>query len=1348
MKRLINAIPFHIKLILIGLIPLAFLVYFSIQLISERNNRIEVTGKVVNDIQKNLVVMNLSSRLHIERRFGYAYLVNNYSDAQFVAAQNATNEQLTQLQTLLDTNWLSFTDFTMLSSLNQIRKDILARRITADEVMLYYSSMQERVQYLNDVNVENIAYLGPISDELNSEKILFQLINYFGILRANVYSLSVDKESARREYDAVQIGYKTFGSYAKEFQAKSPADFINRINHILTSDEAVALAETFDYITANKSLPPDFNAEAWWESSGNVINNLLQQQSSLMERTRSKALKIYEDEKKALNQSVAILLIIVSLIIIIVFYTLKNISDLLSQIRQSAEKLALGETNIILPIYTNDSIGHLVQSIKTIDRSNTMIAKAADAIGTGDFDLQFSPRSENDVLGNAILRMKNDLAEYTKESNEKIWIQTGITSVSKYYRGEKGIEQLASDVLTALAGYVNAHQGLLYFAHEDQELLQLGAAYATESNEHVKRKLQYGETLIGQVAKSRKPLLLNFSEEADTLIVSGLSSITPSSVIIVPLLYNDVLEGVIELSSIEKFNPHLMRFFDEVGVGIAVALSATKSRLRLQELLEETQAQSEELQAQHSELENINAELEAQAAKLATSEEELKVQQEELLEANRELEERSTQLEERNQIIIERNAEIQKKAEELELSTKYKSEFLANMSHELRTPLNSILLLSRLLSENTQHNLDEEQIEYAKVIQSSGNGLLALIDEILDLSKIEAGHMQLEYSMVNVREAVAELQQLFAPVAKEKNLQLKIEVADEVPSLIETDKLRMDQIIRNLLSNALKFTSKGYVELSVFMRNNMVAFSVKDSGIGIPQNKQQLIFEAFQQADGSTRRKFGGTGLGLSISRQLARLLGGDIELKSEVAEGSNFTLVIPADKKAAGIVHAKQKQAVQEIKDMAEEDIRSPKEPAAPSKNDIVELIPPAMEDDRDAIQAGDRVILIVEDDTEFAKALLGYTRSQGYKCVVAVRGDEGLHLAKKLVPTAILLDIKLPVMSGWEVMEELKAGSQTRHIPVHIMSSMQARRESISRGAIDFINKPLAFEKMEEVFNRLNHLLSNDPKKVLIVEEDEKHAKALAYFLETVNVSCELTGDVGNSIHALKKHEVNCVILDMGAAGSQSAYETLETIKKNEGLENLPIIIFTGKNLSPNEETKIRQYADSIVVKTAHSYQRILDEVSIFLHLIEDQKNTKPAAPRKLGALSNILKNKKVLIADDDARNIFSLTKPLELQQMQVFHAMDGKEALTALQENPDIDVILMDMMMPLMDGYESIRKIRSFKEYKNLPIIAVTAKAMAGDREKCIQAGASDYISKPVDIDQLLSLLRVWLYDKTKP
>jgi CheY-like chemotaxis protein len=662
------------------------------------------------------------------------------------------------------------------------------------------------------------------------------------------------------------------------------------------------------------------------------------------------------------------------------------------------------------------------------------------------------------------------------------------------------------------------------------------------------------------------------------------------------------------------------------------------------------------------------------------------------------------------------------------------------MSHELRTPLNSILLLSRLLSENNTKNLLPDQVEYAQVIQSSGQGLLSLIDEILDLSKIEAGKMDLDYHPVLIEEVTSDLRALFTPVAKERKLELIIEVDPAVPSQIETDKMRLEQVLKNLLSNALKFTAQGSVRLDVRAlpeNRSFISFAVKDTGIGIPADKQEHIFEAFQQADGSTRRKYGGTGLGLSISRELTKLLGGEMRLISEPDKGSEFTVYIPINKLSAEKTGPAPKtpEAVVEA---------SPAESAVPRYRS--ENIPAALPDDRAAVNTEDKTILIIEDDVAFAKALLDFTHQKGYKGLIAVRGDEGIALAQQYKPLGILLDIQLPVKDGWEVMEELKSNPATRHIPVHIMSSHEVKKESLMKGAVDFINKPVAFEQMQEVFKKIEQVISKEHKKVLIVEENPKHAKALAYFLETFNVNAQISDSVKHSVQALQSEEVDCVILDMGIPDKQ-AYETLETVKKNPGLENLPIIIFTGKSLSKTEELRIRQYADSIVIKTAHSYQRILDEVSLFLHLMEEGKeNGRQAKYKRLGALNEVLTNKKILIADDDVRNIFSLTKALELHNIQVFSAVDGKEALQQLSEHPDVDLVLMDIMMPEMDGYEAMQQIRQKPKYRNLPIIAVTAKAMTGDREKCIKAGASDYISKPVDIDQLLSLLRVWLYDKS--
>jgi signal transduction histidine kinase/CheY-like chemotaxis protein len=842
---------------------------------------------------------------------------------------------------------------------------------------------------------------------------------------------------------------------------------------------------------------------------------------------------------------------------------------------------------------------------------------------------------------------------------------------------------------------------------------------------------------VGEAARTGRLMEMSNLEANDYTISFTAGSIKPRHIIALPVMHNRKLRGVVELASMEPFGERERELLTTVSHHVGITLNLAQNRERVQELLVETQSQSEELQAQHTELENINTELEAQTQKLQTSEEELKVQQEELLQTNQEMEERARLLEERNQLIAERNLEIQQKAEALEMSTKYKSEFLANMSHELRTPLNSVLLLSRLLGDNPGKNLNDEQVEYARVIQSSGQGLLTLIDEILDLSRIEAGKMELSFEMVSVQEMVDGWQSVFEPFAREKKLNFSAKVHAGI-STIETDKQRLDQIIKNLLSNAIKFTQKGEVSLQVKHTpdKNQVLFVVTDTGIGVPEDKREHIFEAFQQADGSTRRNFGGTGLGLSISRQLAKLLGGNVTVTSEPGKGSEFTLSLPA---------WRMQSAPKESLVSAPTTYASEKPVAAPSL--ATASIPQNIPDDREKIASGDRIILIVEDDTNFAKTLLDFTHNRGYKGIVAVRGDEGIELARKFRPTGILLDIYLPVKDGWQVMDELKSDPQTRHIPVHIMSSAEVRKESLMKGAVDFINKPVALNNMQEVFHKIEMVLNKKSKKVLIVEENKQHAKALSFFLENFHVNAQTSASIPDSIQQLQRHEVDCVILDMGIP-AQNAYDMLEQVKQTAGLENLPIIIFTGRNLSKTEEARIKQYADSIVVKTAYSYQRILDEVSIFLHLMEENGSSREKAiPKRMHSLKEVLEGKKVLIADDDVRNIFSITKTLELHGMEVISAIDGKDALRQMEANEDVSVVLMDIMMPEMDGYETIRQLRRNPGYRRLPIIAITAKAMTGDREKCIEAGASDYISKPIDVDQLLSLLRVWLYDSGK-
>lgn len=974
-----------------------------------------------------------------------------------------------------------------------------------------------------------------------------------------------------------------------------------------------------------------------------------------------------------------------------------------------------------------------------VNRRIHIIEKITSAIAAGSYSTRVAEQDKETlgVLAQSIDTMAGSLDKAFTEIEQREWLQTGVASLINELVVEKEIEPLTQNILELVAEYSGSQSGAFYLLTGNELELQSGYALAEAYN---KRSLSLGVGLAGQCAQSGKILELNNLAPEDYVISYSAGSIKPKSIIAVPIFFNRTLKGVIELASLNGYSNNIKTYLEAVAYNIGIAINTTQNRQKVQELLEETQSQAEELQAQHSELENVNTELQAQAEKLQASDEELRVQQEELQQTNSELEERSRLLEEKNELVLERNLEIQRKAEELEMSTRYKSEFLANMSHELRTPLNSILLLSRLLSENHDSNLSGDQVEYARVIQSSGKGLLTLIDDILDLSKIESGKIELEYADVQLDAVIHDIKALFDPVAKDKGIQFFIECDPEVPEVLQTDKLRLEQIIRNLVSNALKFTKKGTVSLRITRIGDSISFSVQDTGIGIPKEKQQTIFEAFQQADGSTRREYGGTGLGLSISRELSRLLGGEIRLKSEEGQGSEFTLTLPV-KKGQLVVEEKASPAYfppSEVK------INEPNSVISRDDRYTAAIIPAAVPDDRQVITAQDKVILIIEDDTAFAMSLLEYTRSQGYKGLVAVRGDEGIQLAKQFRPLGILLDVQLPVKSGWEVMEELKADKNTRPIPVHMMSSHHVAHRSLSTGAVDFINKPVAFEKLGEVFQKIKEAMNRHPKKVLIVEENTKHAQALAYFLQNYQVGVEISQTVGEGINELYRSEVDCVILDMGIPAHHS-YKMLEDIKKTPGFEKLPIIIFTGKNLSHIEEMRIKQYADSIVVKTAHSYQRILDEVSLFLHLVDDNKQgSQTSRYKKLGEAAEVLKGKTVLIADDDVRNIFSLTRSLENYGVNVISAMDGKDALKQLDENTNVDLVLMDMMMPEMDGYESTKRIRAIPRFRNLPIIAVTAKAMTGDREKCINAGASDYITKPVDLDQLTSLLRVWLYE----
>lgn len=755
---------------------------------------------------------------------------------------------------------------------------------------------------------------------------------------------------------------------------------------------------------------------------------------------------------------------------------------------------------------------------------------------------------------------------------------------------------------------------------------------------------------------------------------------------------------------------------------LSVRFDITKNKEQ-QEMLKQL---NEELREQQEELKQLNEELEEQAQNL-------KQQQEELQTANEELEEQTQALEQKNKEVEKARYEIEHQARQIELSSKYKSEFLANMSHELRTPLNSLLILSRDLAENKSKNLTEDQVESAEIIYKGGNDLLALINEVLDLSKIEAGKMSLNIEPVNIKQFSEDLYKTFKRHTEQKGLSFHVDLSDKLPVRINTDTQRLNQILKNLISNAIKFTDKGSVSLKFELQEqDKLRISVADTGVGIPQDKQKIIFEAFQQAEGGTSRKYGGTGLGLSISRELAKLLGGEITLQSKSNEGSVFTLIIPLELKDSEL---NEPRKIQEEKSSAKHEIKKADAPKPVLSHSLID-------DDRDNIDEKDKIILIIEDDVKFAEILKKQAKQKGFKCLAASSGEEGLMLAKKHLPHAIILDLVLPGISGHNVLTELKSETTTRHIPVHIVSVEERSLDLIKEGAIEFLTKPVYKEQLDEAFNRIEGFILRKVKNLLIVEDDDNARKAIKKLIGNGDVKCLEAATGKEALDILETETVDCIILDLGLPDI-SGFEIIKQIKSKREKNTPPIIVYTGRELSKEENSELQKYAESIIIKGVKSEERLLDETALFLHrTINNLPESKQEIISNLYDKEKVFQNKKILLVDDDMRNLFALSKILKEKSMEVIKAENGLVALELLEKNPDIDMVLMDIMMPEMDGYEAMRRIRAQEKYEDLPIIAITAKAMKEDKQKCLDAGANDYIPKPVDVQRLLSLMRVWL------
>ena len=895
-----------------------------------------------------------------------------------------------------------------------------------------------------------------------------------------------------------------------------------------------------------------------------------------------------------------------------------------------------------------------------------------------------------------------------------------------------------------------------FYVKTDSNTFKVFGSYSYNSSEGSPDEFNIGEGLVGQAALEDKIVLVQDVPADYMKIISGLGEAVPKNILIAPCMYHEEIECIIELGSFNQFTDVQLKFIEQVSENIATSINLTKAQTKMEVLLNKTLVQAEELQVQQEELRQNNEELEEQAKILKQSEMNLQTQQEELRVSNEELEEQTKKLEqqkrdisENNKLLRKANHEIEGKAKELEIANKYKSEFLANMSHELRTPLNSIIVLSQLL-ENKKANepLTEKQLEYSKTIHSSGKNLLRLIDDILDLSKVESGKIDINFDQVNLAELAENTKSLFTPIILQKNIDFNIEIEDGLPEKIISDEQRLQQIINNLLSNAFKFTETGYVKMNICIPkeediknykieenvNKLISIEIIDTGIGIPADKQTLIFEAFKQVDGTISRKYGGTGLGLSISRELARLLGGNIYLKSEEGKGSKFTLVFLDNDNMEQVKLNKEEYSGidKNYRDNLEEKIIL--------ENDINEFT----KDEHDESKKEDeKLLLIIEDDEQFSTLLSELAYKKNYKVLIEKNSDEAIKLAEKYNPYAILLDSGLSDNSGLRVVDKLQNLEYTKNIPIHIISWKEDKNSyDKMKNLVWHIKKPYNLEELYNLFDKIETSLSNDSKKLLIVDEDKSQSNMIYNNLNERGFKITTLESGLDAYKLLKDEQFDCMILDLNLK-DMNGIDLVNKLKE-ENLVNFPILIYTEGNITQEEEDKLNKYTESIIIKGNNSIDRLLDEVSLFFHSVDSNIDNKNFKNIKFSEeKENLLNNKNILIVDDDMRNVFSLTSALEEKGMNVVVGRNGSEGIKKLYEINTIDLILMDVMMPEMDGYTAMKEIRKEKQFDNIPIIAITAKSMKEDRQKCIEAGSNDYLTKPVDINKLISLLKVWLY-----
>jgi len=953
------------------------------------------------------------------------------------------------------------------------------------------------------------------------------------------------------------------------------------------------------------------------------------------------------------------------------------------------------------------------------------IAEVATAVTKGDLTRSIQVEASGEVadLKDNLNTMIDNLRLTTDRNNEQDWLKTNLARFTGMLQGQRDLATVGRMLLSELVPLVGAQQGVIYRMESEHAGMVLLSAFADDNTAAHRAYLTLGEGLVGQCAIEKRRMLITDVPEHATPIRSGLYQAVPRNIIVLPVLFEDRVKAVIELASLSRFTASHLAFLEQLTASIGIVLNSIEATMQTEGLLKQSQQLAIELQTQQKELQQTNEQLAQKAQQLA---------------------EQNVEVERKNQEIEQARRALEEKAKELALTSKYKSEFLANMSHELRTPLNSILVLGQQLTDNPDNNLSPKQVEFARTIHGAGTDLLNLISDILDLSKIESGTVSVEAEEVFFASLLDMVGRPFRHEAERKHLTFEVQIDPRLSRSLITDSKRLQQVLKNLLSNAFKFTEQGGVRLSVSSAAkgwgeahpilsgsaSVVAFEVSDTGIGIPLDKQRIIFEAFQQADAGTSRKYGGTGLGLAISRELASLLGGEIQLRSSPDHGSTFTLYLPQTYVGPATASA-----------------ASP-EPASASRPQITrthvaEMPVIHIDDDRENLHPDDTTLLIVEDDPHYARVLRDLARDKGFKVLAASRGSEGLALAREFLPTAVSLDVFLPDMLGWTILNHLKQDSATRHIPVQMLTLDEDRNHGLSRGAFSFVTKPTTPEGLEAAFDRIKEYSAPRRKRLLVVEDNEGERMSIRELLEHDDIDLTMASTGKEALAAVNEQNFDCLVLDLRLP-DMTGFEVLETLRDTPTACDLPVVVFTGKELSPEEDTQLHSLARSVVVKGVESPERLLDETALFLHrVVADLPQEKQKMLDRLHRSDEALVGKKVLVVDDDVRNIFALSSVLERRGMTVLTAGTGREAISTLESTPDVAIVLMDIMMPEMDGYETMQVIRRNVALRRLPIIALTAKAMKGDRERCLEAGASDYLAKPVNTDQLLAALRIWLH-----